>query len=39
MAALGLYFGDQRRLLLRGPLPPALNNDFAIHSQDSFWTL
>jgi hypothetical protein len=39
LAALGLYLGYQRRLLLRGPLPTELNDNLAIHSKDSFWTL
>jgi hypothetical protein len=32
VAALRLHFGHQRRLFLRRPLPAALNNDLAIHS-------
>jgi len=37
-AALRLYLGYQRRLLLRGPLPTALNDNLATHSKDSFWS-
>jgi hypothetical protein len=33
----GLHFGHQRRVLLRRPLPAALNHDLAIHSKQSFW--
>jgi hypothetical protein len=39
VTALGLHFGHQRRLLLRRPLPAALNHDLAIHSKHSFWTV
>jgi hypothetical protein len=39
LTALGLYFGHQRRLGLRRPLPAALNHDLAIHSKHSFWTV
>jgi hypothetical protein len=33
-AALPFHFGHQRRLLLRRPLPAALDNDLPIHSKD-----
>ncbi len=33
-AALRLYFGQQRRLFLRRPLPPALNDNLAIYSKE-----
>src|SRR5215469_13796036 len=39
LATLRLDLGYQRRLLLRGPLPTALNDNLAIHSKDSFWTV
>ena len=39
LAALRLYLGYQRCLLLRGPLPTALNDNLAIHSKNSFWTV
>ena len=38
-AALRLYFGQQRRLFLRRPLPPALNDNLAIYSKDFFRTV
>jgi hypothetical protein len=38
-AALRLYFGQQRRLLLRRPMPAALNDNLAIHRNDPFWTV
>ena len=38
-AVLRLHFGQQRRPFLRHPPPAALNDNLAIHSKDSFWTV
>jgi hypothetical protein len=38
-AALGIHFSHQRHLLLRRPLPAARNNNLAIDSKNSFWTV